>query len=524
MTPSNISRRNMIRAATLGGGAIALGQLGAAGIARAAAAAGGTLTVGIPGVPITLDPVNQINHDWMVASQMIFENLIEFDDDGVLKPQLARAMPTISADGLTYEFDLRENVTFSNGQPFGAEDVKYSFDWLLDPANKAARRPVFTRIKEITVLAPLKVRFVLSEPYGPWLAFMTKCMGIFPRGSREGAAPDLFRNGAKGMGTGPAVFEEWRQNEYISLTRNPTHWNKGIPAWERLVVRQLPEDATRVAYIRTGQIDIMSSPPPRDFEQLKVTPGLEGASRPTLGGWVALYMDNTKPPYDDVNFRRAVSCAIDRVAIADKVYRGLMDPSAISAPKSAWWYDAAADRASGFDLEKAKAYLAKSRYATGAEMEITIPSTPYLLDCRDAALVVQAQLKRIGIDAKLKVIEFAPMLQSLIRGGEPASMWVQMSPGEPTYLLQNVLTPGQIMSKSTSYDNPAFVALLKQSFAETDQEKLKPLFARIHALLAEDQPIAWIGFAHAANVWRKRVHDFKPNQGLTIDPRPVTLV
>jgi peptide/nickel transport system substrate-binding protein len=512
-----------MRSALLGGGALAIGEFGAAGLLHAASAAGGTLTVGIPGVPITLDPVNQINHDWMVATQVVFENLIEFDIDGVLKPQLAKAMPTISADGLTYDFDLRENVTFSNGQPFGAEDVKYSFDWLLDPANKAARRPVFARIKTVTVLAPLKVRFELSEPYGPWLAFMTKCMGIFPRGSREGASPDLFRNGAKGMGTGPAVFEEWRQNEYVSLIRNPTHWNKGVPAWDRLVVRQLPEDATRVAYIRTGQIDVMSSPPPRDFEQLKATAGLEGASRPTLGGWLALYMDNTKPPFDDVNFRRAVSCAIDRASIADKVYRGLLDPSAISAPKSAWWYDAAADRTSGFDPERAKAFLAKSRYAAAAEMEITIPSTPYLLDCRDAALVVQAQLKRVGINAKLKVMEFGPMLQSLIRGEEPASMWVQMSPGEPTYLLQNVLTPGQIIAKSTNYDSPSFVAMLKKSFAETDQAKLKPIYAEIHAKLAEDQPIAWIGFAHAANVWRKRVQGFKPNQGLTIDPRPVSL-
>ncbi len=515
-------RRSILRTALLGGAAAAIGPISASRIARAAPASG-TLTLGIPGVPATLDPVNQINHDWMVASQLIFENLIWFDDDGVLQPQLAKALPKISADGLTYDFELRENVTFTNGQPFGAEDVKYSFDWLLDPANKAARRPVFTRIKQVTVVDPMHVRFQLSEPYAPWLAFMTKCMGIFPRGSREGAAPDFFRNGPKGMGTGPGVFEEWRQNDFISLTRNPTYWGKGIPAWDRVVVKQLPEDATRVAYIRTGQIDIMSSPPPREFEELKSAPGLEGASRPTLGGWFAIYMDNTKPPYDDVFLRRAISCAIDRDTIADKVYRGLLSPSAVAAPKIAWWYDAASDKASGFDLDRAKAFMAKSRAPKGVDMEITIPSTPYLLDCRDAALVVQSQLAKIGVTVKLKVMEFAPMLQSIIKGGEPASMWLQMSPGEPTYLLQNCLTPGQIISKATNYTSPKFVALLNQAFAETDQAKLKPIYAQIQALLAEDQPTVWIGFVAAANVWRKRVHHFAPNQGLTIDPRPVTL-
>jgi peptide/nickel transport system substrate-binding protein len=523
MTSNGPNRRDLLRGAMLGGAAASFGMITPASVLHAAPTAGTTLTLGIPGVPATMDPVNQINHDWMVTTQLVFENLVEFDIDGVLQPQLARALPTISADGLTYDFLLREGVTFSNGQPFTAEDVKYSFDWMLDPANKAARRPIFMRVKEITVVDPMHVRFLLTEPYAPWLSFMTKCMGIFPKGSREANGPDFFRNGPVGMGTGPAVFQEWKQNDYISLTRNETYWRKGTPAWERVVIRQLPEDATRVAYIRTGQVDVISSPPPRDFEQLKTVKGLTGGSRPTFGGWFALYMDNTKPPFDDVNLRRAVASAIDRETIAKRVYRGLVDASAISAPPSAWWYDAAADKAAGFDLERAKSQMAASKYASGVSFELTVPSTPYLLDCRDAALVVQSQLKRINIDVKLKIMEFAPMIQSLIRGEEPASLWVQMSPGEPTYLLQNVLTPGQIISKSVNYGNPRLKELLGHAFAEADQAKLKPIYAEIHKLLAEDAPMAWLGFAHAANVWRDRVKNFKPNQGLTLDPRTATL-
>jgi ABC-type transport system substrate-binding protein len=145
------------------------------------------------------------------------------------------------------------------------------------------------------------------------------------------------------------------------------------------------------------------------------------------------------------------------------------------------------------------------------------------LDVRDAALVVQSQLKAINVDMKLKVMEFGPMVQSLIRGEEPASLWLQMSPGEPTYLLQNVLTAGQIMSKSTNYGNEAMLGLLRRVFAETDQARQKPILAEIQALLAQDVPIAFLGFAHAANVWRDRVKGFTPNQGLTLDPRAVTL-
>ncbi len=520
---TGFGRRSLLRGTGLAGAALTLSPLAGRSVLHAAAAAGGTLTVGIPGVAPTLDPLNALNHDWMVVSQVIYENLIEFDDDGNLKPQLAIELPKISADGLTYDFTLRPNVTFSNGAPFSAEDVKYSFDYLLDPANKAARRPVFARIKEVIVTDPLHVRFTLTEPYAPWLAFMTKCMGIFPKGSRTPANETAFRVAPVGFGTGPAIFEQWQNNDHIALKRNPNHWDKSVPAWDRLIVKQLPEDAARVAYIRTGQADIISAPPPREFAQLKTTAGLHGASRPTQGGWFALYMDNTKAPFDDVNVRRAVACAIDRETIAKRIYYGLLDASGTIAPPSAWWYDAEADKQVAFNLDKAKQYLAKSQHASGFTFELTIPATAYLLDVRDAALVVQSQLAKIGITVKLKTMEMAPLLQSIIQGHEPASLWVQMSPGEPTFLIQNCLTPGQAIYNSTKFPNPKAKEILSRAFAETDQAKLKPIYAELARFLADECPIAWIGFVHAANVWRDRVHDFVVNQGLTIDPRPVKL-
>lgn len=523
MTRFNADRRNLLKGALLGGAAVTLSSLTPDSLLMAAPNEGTTLTVGIPGVPATIDPINQINHDWMLTNQLIFENLIEFDINGELKPQLAKEMPTVSADGLTYDFLLREDVKFSNGQPFTAEDVKYSFDYLLDPANKAARRPIFIRVKETAVVSPYHVRITLTEPHAPWLCYMTKCMGIFPKGSRESHDPDFFRKGPVGMGTGPAIFEEWRQNEFISLVRNPNYWRKGTPAWERLVISQLPDDAARVAYIRTGKIDILSSPPPREFERLKSVPGLKAASRPTLGGWFAIYLDNSKAPFDDINFRRAVSCAIDRDLIAKNVYRGLLDPSAVAAPRGSWWYNAEADKTAGFDLARAKSFMAASRYAAGTTIELSIPSASYLLDVRDAALVLQAQLKAINVEVKLNVMEFGPMIQAILRQEVPASLWLQMSPGEPSYLMQTVLTPNTWMTKSTNYQNTAIVGLLAKVYRETDQAKLKPIFAEILKLLANDSPTIWIGFAHAANVWRDRVKNFVPNQGLTLDLREVKL-
>lgn len=477
---------------------------------------GKTLTVVLPSNPITIDPINQLNHDAMILGQTVFENLVEYDADGVLKPQLAKALPEISADKKTYTFELRDDVTFHNGKKLTAEDVKYSFEYLLDAGNKALRRPLFTKIAKVTVLDPLKVQFELSEPYGQWVYFLTKYMGIFPAGSRKEHGDDYFKSKPAGVGTGFGVFEEWKPNDYISFKKNPTYWRKGLPAWDRLVVKMIPEDATRVAYLLTGQVDIISAPPPREFNRLKTMPNVTGASRPTLGGALLMFTNNLKPPLDDVNFRKALSCAIDRKTIAEKVYYGLLDPTGVLAPPRGWWFNPEADKELAFDLDRAKEFLAKSKYPNGAEIDISIQAEPYLLDTKDAAIFLQAQLAKIGVKINLKVYEFSVLIQQIARGEHQMAMQVFMSPGEPTYVIANTVIPGQFLSKSTGYDNPELAALMAAAFAETEQAKLKDIYAKIQMVMAKDAPIGVLGFVHASNLWRQGVQDFKVNQALTM--------
>lgn len=519
MAQLNFDRRQML---ALGAGGAAVPLLPSQ-LLHAQPTSGKTLTVVLPSNPITVDPINQLNHDAMILGQTVFENLVEYDVDGVLKPQLAKALPTISADKKSYVFDLREDVKFHNGQPMTAEDVKYSFDYLLDPANKAARRSLFTRISKVTVLGPHKVQVDLSEPYGPWLYFLTKYMGIFPAGSRQQHGDDYFKSRPAGVGTGFGIFEEWKPNDYISFRKNPNYWRAGLPAWDRLVVRMIPEDATRVAYLLTGQVDIISAPPPREFNRLKTLPGVTGASRPTLGGALLMYTNNLKPPLDDVNFRKAIACAIDRKTIAEKVYYGLLDPTSVPAPPRGWWYNAEADKELDFNLDRAKEFLAKSKYPTGAELDISIQAEPYLLDTKDAAIFVQAQLAKIGIKANLKVYEFSVLIQQAIRGEHQIALQVFMSPGEPSYIIQVCMTPDQVLSKSTGYNNPELNGLLAAAFAETDEAKLKELYGKIQMIAAKDAPLGILGYVHASNLWRQNVQNFKVNQGLTIAPGEVKI-
>ena len=511
------SRRDVITGLPASIAALTLGVS-----ARSSFAAGGDLLVALPNNPSTLDPAMQANHDGMVVTQSIFENLVEVDVDGNLQPQLAVALPTISPDNLEYVFDLRPGVMFQNGQPFTAEDVKYSFDYVLNPENKTLRRPLFNRIAEVIVEQPLRVRFRMREPYRPWLYYMTKYHGIFPKGSREKYDANYFKNSPVGLGTGPTQFVEWRQNDRIVLAKNPNYWRKGVPAWDRLIVRVIPDDSSRLAYLKTGDIDIMSAPRPKDFEALKKEAGIEAGSRLALGGWFFLMTNTKKPPFDDVNLRRAIACAIDRKMLASKIYYGLVEPVTIPAPPGSWWFDEGANKTNGYDVPRAKDFLRRSKYASGAEFEMLVPSQPYLLDVKDAAIVVQAQLATIGIKVNIRELEQGVLLNQTRLGNYGAALQVWMSPGEPTYMIDLIYGKDNVFSKSSGYDNQQAWDLIAETYRHTKEEELRPVFASLLARLAEDSPHVWLGIVHASNAWRSNVKGFKVNQGLTLRVRDVS--
>jgi peptide/nickel transport system substrate-binding protein len=503
----------------------ALASALSASLLRTARADGsGTLTVALSDNPVTCDPINMSSHDTEILSQTLYDNLLEFGIDDTLKPQLAVALPEVSADKLVYTFDLRQDVLFQDGTPLTAEDVKYSLEYTIDPANKASRGPIFRLLSHVVTDGPHRLHVHLKEPFAPWTSYLTKFMGVWPAGSREKYGNDYFRRTPVNVGTGPGIFEEWKPNDYVSFRRNPHYWQKGLPHWDRLVVKVVPEDASRVAFLLAGQADIIGAPPPREFNRLRSRPGIKGEAIPTTGGWSVLIQNNLRPPFDDVNFRRALAHAVDRKTIAEKIYYGLVDPTAIPAPAKSWWWDKDADAMSAYDLTTAKAFLAKSGYAQGAEFDMDVPAEPYLLDARDAAVFLQAEFAKLNIKVNLKMLPYLVAQKRRASGDHTASLTNIMSPGEPTYFLMANFTKDNFMSKSVgNFDDPVVVAALRTAYAEDDRAKLKPLYAALMKHMAETSYYTWIGYFAAANLWRDRVQSFRPSKELTINVRDVSL-
>lgn len=506
----NLRRSDMLR---LTSGAIA----SAVSIPEIASAADqSTIWVGIPSNPVTLDPINELNHDAMAATNLIFENLVQVDPDGHLRPQLAKAMPQISSDGLEYLFELRRGVKFHDGSEMTSEDVKYSFDYLLNPANNALRRKLFEPIKEVIAIDKYHVRFVLSTPYRPWMFYLSKYMGIYPKGSREKYGADHFKLSPTGVGTGPGKFVEWKEQDHITIEANRDYWRAGIPKWDRVIVNFVTQDATREAQLLSGNLDIISSPPPRDFQTLKTRPGIVGGAKPTLGGWLFIATNTLKEPFTDVNARRAVACAIDRTLIAQKIYSGLVSPSSIPAPPNGWWFDKNADKINAYNPDLARKLVKQSKYPNGFSFDLEIPATPYLVDVKDAAVAIQQMLKDVGITANIKSYEAAIANNRYFKGEQTATLVVAMSPGEPTYMIELFLDPRGVLSPASGYHNPKLSQMITDSLATTDEAKLKKIFASMLTFCAEQSPFVWLGFVYAADLWRSDIKNFVVNQGLTL--------
>lgn len=479
------------------------------------------LVATIPSNPSTLDPLNQSNHDAMAVSQLIYENLLQVDVDGNIVPQLAVDLPEISEDKKTYTFQLREGVTFQNGAPFTARDVKYSYDFMLDPANNALRRSYWSVIERVEIVSDFEVRFHLSEPYRPLLASMTKYMGIFPEGSRDGA-DEQFKTAPVGLGTGPAAFSDAQSGDFVELTRNPNYWGKA-PDWDVVRFEIAGEANARIASLMSNDSDVVGGPSARDYLRLVAKGGdIKGASKPALGAAMMMMHNCAKAPFDDVNFRVAVARSLDRAAIAERIYGGLLEETSVLVPKASEFFSAEANALLAQDLDAAKAALAKSAYADKASFELIYPTDAYLLDVRDTALYIQSALKEVGIEVVLKPLETGQMFGDVFKANHQSVLWAVVGTTDPTFVANAIFVPGQALNIGSGYSNDDLTAAIKASYAAEGEELVGHL-NEMQLILAKEAPATFIGTPQAFNLWGPDVIDMPVNTGITLRLRDVKL-
>jgi peptide/nickel transport system substrate-binding protein len=379
--------------------------VGAGAAGPVAAAPEGTMTWG---VHITLasrwlDPAETegIITPFMVL-YALHDALVKPMPGGLYTPSLAESF-TQSKDGLTYEFVLRKSARFHNGDPVTAADVKFSFERYKGSGVKIFK----ARVREVQVVDPGRVRFHLKEPWPDFMAFFgttaTGAAWIVPKAYVEKVGDDGFKRAP--IGAGPYRFVSFNPGVELVMEAFEGYWRK-TPHVKRIVYRSLPEETTRAAALKKGEVDIvylLSGPVAQDVQR---TPGLKLVSRAVAPSvfWIDLPDQwDPKSPWHDRRVRKAASLAIDRQALNQAETLGFSKPTGSLIPGALEF--SKSFEPDPFDPGKARQLLAEAGYPNGFDAGDFYPWPPYY----SMGEALAGYLQAVGIRTRVRTMERAAM-------------------------------------------------------------------------------------------------------------------
>ncbi len=355
----------------------------------------------------TLDPNMHAETPTNNVNIQIYDSLLMRDSDGELFPGLAESYENL--DDNTWEFKLREDVYFHNGEAFDAEAVKFTLDRILDPENSSPQYSHISAIDEVRVVDAHTVHIVTSKPFPTLPSQLVARQIVPPKYTSENGADHLASNP---VGTGPYRFVEWVRDEKITLTANEDYW-RGMPSIKDVVFRVVPETSTRMAELQTGAVDIIVNVPPHQAESLESSDATY-VSRAPSSRVIFVGMVTTQPgPLEDVRVRQALNYGIDVDAIVDNVLMGNGIPLA-SQPVAEIHHGFDENLAPyPHDPERARELLEEAGYGDGLRLSMDSPSGRYLMD-RETSQAVAGQLEAIGVDLDLNIQEWGVYVDKIM--------------------------------------------------------------------------------------------------------------
>ncbi|MEU6048894.1 ABC transporter substrate-binding protein [Streptomyces xanthochromogenes] len=391
--------------------------------------------VGIAYEPETLSPLLGYGKD---GNSKLFDGLLTFDADMKLKPALATALPEVSADRLTYTYKLRQGVKFSDGKPFSAKDVVFTYTKILDPKTNNPSKGELDAVKSVEAQGDDTVVFTLKYPYAPFAE-----RTVLPVVPEHVAAQQDVNSGAFSrapVGTGPYTLAKWSKGEKITFAANPTYWG-GTPAVKKFTMAVIKDDDVRATRLRAGDLDGAILPP----NLAGTFTGDRGKKTYTAKTYD--YRNVTLPTGNEVAgdtaVRRALDLAVDREAMVDRILEGAGKPAYGPVPTGSEWFAAGTERA--HDLDRAKRLLDDAGWKPGADgirekdgVKAAFPLW-YLSGDKlrqDHALAFASDAKKAGIavttqSGTWEVIEPRMKQDAVLAGGG--------SPGDPDFDQYNLL-------------------------------------------------------------------------------------
>ena len=402
---------------------------------------GGQLVYGLwQDLADNLDPQRAFLQVTAQIVKPIFDSLVYMRrGDPTIYPGLAESWE-IQDGGKKYIFKLRQDVKFHDGTPFNAEAVKYNFDWCSNPKNKCGNAPsVMGTYESSKVIDPYTVEVNFKEPYGAFLPQLAQVWVAMqsPTAKEKWGEEYQFHL----TGTGPFMFKEYVPGDHVTVVRNPDYkwgpqfFHQGPAFLDSIEFRPIPENATRVGALESGELTMIDGVPPQDLSRLEANPRLQ-ITRAAAGGMPWVMQVNVKnAPTDELAVRQALALATDQVAIVDNLFKGTMEPAYWPSEKGMLGYDAAKEATPITNVEKAKEVLDKAgwvenkatgiREKNGKKLEVTL-LIPANFGMDEFSTMLQSQYKAAGIDTKIQSMAFPAAVEQWNKGThnlDPAFFW-----------------------------------------------------------------------------------------------------
>lgn len=360
------------------------------------------LVVGGIAADVSLDPNLTNAADWLSVLTNMYDTLVTRDASGEVVPALAASWQ--ATDDTTWELTLRDDVTFHDGSPFSAEDVKFTLERVMDPDTESQQLSYIASLEQVDVVDDYIVQLTLSrvDPL-----FIQNLMFV-PIAS----AAYVNENGAEALandenGTGPFQLEEWVQGDHLTLSAFDDYW-RGTPEVETVVFREYPEAASLVAALETGEVDIAVNVPPESALAFADASGF-GTKSVESSRSLFIVLDDTVEPLDDLRVRQALNLATDLDTLTEDLLLGFADPLGTQLPSMYLGSGADTIDPYPYDPEQARSLLADAGYPDGFELELNAPTGRYLKD-REVAQAIAGQWGEVGITVDLNLQEFGTYL------------------------------------------------------------------------------------------------------------------
>jgi peptide/nickel transport system substrate-binding protein len=478
---------------------------------------GDALVVGSIGEPSNLIPILASDSASSDISGLVYNGLVRYDKNLKLEGELARSWD-VSPDGLTFTFHLRKGVKWHDGKPFTSHDVLYTYQVTIDPKTPTAYSEDFKQVKKAEALDPYTFRVSYSKPYAPALASWG--MPMLPAHLLEGRDITKSPLTRKPIGTGPYLFKEWIPAQKVTLESNPDYW-EGKPYVSHYVYRIIPDSSTMYMELKSGSLDMMGLSPVqykyqtnnRDFRERFNKYRYPAFSYGYLGYNLRL------PMFQDRRVRQALTAAINKEEIVHGVLLGMGQVAHGPYKPGTWAYKPqVADP--GYDPEHAKALLKEAGYVMGGGGILEKNGKPFSFTIMTnqntervkAAQIIQQRLKRVGIDVKIRVMEWASFITNFIDTGkfEAVLLGWTVSQDPDIYDVWHSSKTGPKELNFIHFKNAEVDRLLEEGRSTFDIAKRKACYYRIQDILAEEQPYTFLFVPDALPVVSSRFHGIEP--------------